>query len=121
VQQCVLPSDVEFNTRADIRAYLQAQVGLVPISTAAATFNPCNYQPGVPVIPGLTCDVGPGGVSFTPFRLLSTVEGSVNLCSRRYENFFFQTAGCLRINPNKARAVAGCAPAAQSTRSQQIV
>lgn len=80
---CFLPSDAEFNARADIRNYLAALVGQTTIPAAAAQHNPCFYQPGIPQIHG-ACDVGVGfGYDFTPFRLVSTEQGPVNLCARR--------------------------------------
>jgi hypothetical protein len=79
---CFLPSDAEFNARADIRNYLAALVGQTTIAAAAAQHNPCFYQPGIPEIHG-ACDVGVGvGYDFTPFRLVSTAQGPVNLCAR---------------------------------------
>lgn len=106
---CVLPSDAEFNARADIRKYLAALVGQTTIAAAAAQHNPCFYQPGIPEVHG-ACDVGVGiGYDFTPFTLARTEGGSVNLCMRKNHKLIDDHSGCPHprdIVPNFHKAIA---------------
>jgi hypothetical protein len=55
VELCLLPADVEFNTRQDVRNYLLALTGQMTILDASNVLIPCLYQVRVRVSARLLC------------------------------------------------------------------